>query len=82
MKNRTTHQKSNKAWYIKSQNWSPTISILEKRISGNQRPCQSLSHVRDVYGRVRSLTGENTMVPQMKYVDLWNHEDKTNLREK
>ena len=55
---------------------------IGKRTFGNQRPYQSLKSVRDAYGHVRSLTGENIMAHPTKYADLWNHEDKISLKEK
>ena len=33
-------------------------------------------HVRDAYEHVLNLTGKNITDHQMKYVDLWNHEER------
>jgi len=62
-------------------NWTPTKSILERRISGNLRPSPSLRNVRDEYERVQSQTGNNIMARPMKYAYLWKNVEPISLEE-
>ena len=70
------HQRNIKALYIKSPNFIPTKSILERRTSGNLKFFPSIKHVRDVYERVLNQTGKSITVHQMKYANSWNNTEK------
>ena len=63
-------------------NWTPTKSILERRISGNLKHYPSLKNVRDEYERVQSQTGNSIMDRPMKYVNLWKNMEPESSEEK